>query len=108
MPKPEMIVYNNLIPFKGFCAINLFGVIFARKKYKPLPEKVIRHEEIHTAQMRELLYVGFYILYFLEWLGRLCEDNAYRNISFEREAYVNQNDANYLENRPKYHWRKYM
>lgn len=25
------VVYNNLIPFKGYKAINLFGIIFARK-----------------------------------------------------------------------------
>ena len=25
------IIYNNIIPFKGFKCINLFGVLFARK-----------------------------------------------------------------------------
>lgn len=25
------IIYNTFIPFKGFAAINLFGIIFARK-----------------------------------------------------------------------------
>lgn len=53
------IIYNKLIPFKGFAAINLFGVLFARKECKPLSERTINHEAIHTAQMRELLYVGF-------------------------------------------------
>lgn len=32
------VIYNNIIPFRGFTAINLFGFIFARKEYKPLPE----------------------------------------------------------------------
>ena len=29
---------------------------------------------------------------------------AYKNISFEREAYQNQNDLDYLSNRKHYSW----
>lgn len=64
------IVRNRWIPFKGFWAINLFGVIFVRKD---LPEEhlsdplwletIIRHERIHTRQMVELLVIPFYLLY---------------------------------------------
>lgn len=35
------IIYNNIIPFPGFAAINLFGVIFARKKYRPLSKTTV-------------------------------------------------------------------
>lgn len=102
------IVYNKWIPFKGFCAINLFGVIFARKECKVTP-RTINHEKIHTAQMRELGYIGFYVLYFLEWVYRLMVDTnrAYRAISFETEAYEHQYDYSYLESRKPYAmWRK--
>lgn len=102
------IVYNKFIPFKGFSAINLFGVIFARKECKVTP-RTINHEKIYTAQMRELGYIGFYVLYFLEWLYRLAVDTnrAYRAISFEVEAYEHQNDYKYLANRNAFaQWRK--
>lgn len=102
------IVYNRFIPFKGFGAINLFGVIFARKGYKVTP-RTINHEKIHTAQMRELGYIGFYVLYLLEWLVRLvvATKTAYRGISFEVEAYEYQYDYSYLESRKPYAmWRK--
>ena len=102
------IVYNKFIPFKGFCAINLFGVIFARKGCKVTP-RTINHEKIHAAQMRELGYIGFYVLYFLEWVYRLMVDTnrAYRAISFETEAYEHHNDCKYLESRKAYAmWRK--
>lgn len=102
------IIYNKFIPFKGFCAINLFGVIFARKGCKVTP-RTINHEKIHTAQMRELGYIGFYVLYFLEWIYRLMVDTnrAYRAISFEAEAYEHHNDYKYLERRKAYAmWRK--
>jgi hypothetical protein len=102
------IVYNKWIPFKGFCAINLFGVIFARKGCKVTP-RTINHEKIHTAQMRELGYIGFYVLDFLEWIYRLMVDTnrAYRAISYQTEAYEHQYDYKYLENRKPYAmWRK--
>lgn len=96
------IVRNHLIPFKGFVAINLFGVLFARHEAY-ISETVLNHEEIHTAQMKELGYVLFYVIYLIEWLIRLfLPGNAYRNISFEREAYENQHNKFYLECRKKF------
>lgn len=102
------LVYNKWIPFKGFRAINLFGVCFVREGYT-MPPHSINHEKIHTAQMRELWYIGFYILYLVEWIYRLVfhTRTAYRGISFEREAYNNQYNYGYLEYRSKYaQWRK--
>lgn len=46
------VIYNKFIPFKGFLAINILGVVFARKEYKPLKWQTLNHEAIHTAQMR--------------------------------------------------------
>lgn len=102
------LIYNKWIPFKGFRAINIFGVCFVREG-QAMPPHSINHEKIHTAQMRELWYIGFYILYFLEWLYRLCVDTkrAYRAISFEQEAYAHQRDYNYLNERKHFAmWRK--
>ena len=97
------IIYNKFIPFKGFLAINLFGVLFVRGTADDINERVLNHERIHTAQMKELWYVPFYIIYVLEWAVRLFKKgNAYRNISFEREAYENEKNMDYLKYRPKY------
>lgn len=101
------IIYNDIIPFKGFAAVNLFGVVFARKSERPLSATTLNHEAIHTEQMKELLYVGFYICYLVEWLVRLFRrGNAYRNISFEREAYACQHIFGYLQMRRRFEqWR---
>lgn len=97
------IVYNGVIPFKGFVAINLFGIVFARKEYRPLSGTTISHEAIHTEQMKDLLYVGFYFCYIVEWLVRLfMKGNAYRNISFEKEAYNYQHIPGYVRTRQKF------
>lgn len=93
------MIRNNLIPFKGFKAVNLFGVVFVRKECR-MSEVDLNHEAIHSVQMRELFYLFFYLWYVVEWLVRLCmPGNAYRNISFEREAYVNEGDLCYLQKR---------
>lgn len=102
------IVLNDLIPFKGFVAINLFGILFVRNEYaNKINDVILNHEAIHTAQMKELLWVPFYIIYFIEWLIRLfINDDAYRNISFEKEAYNNEKDLEYLSKRKSYSmWR---
>ena len=102
------IIRNKYIPFKGFRAINLFGVLFVRGNAR-ISERTIRHEAIHTAQMKEMLYIFFYLWYVVEWVIRLfMEGNAYRNISFENEAYTNEDNIIYLEGRKRFAWIKYI
>lgn len=100
-----MIIYNKIIPFKGYKAINLFGFIFARKELNNID---IQHELIHTAQMKELLFIGFYIWYLIEWLILLfkyCNFNkAYKNIRFEKEAYEHESTIAYLKERKHYNY----
>ena len=94
------VIINKWLPIKGFRCINLFGILFVREEYSELNKYTLNHEAIHTRQMKEMGYIPFYIIYVLEWLFRLCQrGDAYRNISFEREAYRHQYDLNYLEHR---------
>lgn len=103
------VVYNDWIPFSGFKAINLFGVLFVRNG-KTLSEKDLNHERIHTAQMKEMLYVFFYLWYFVEWIIKLFVygHKAYRNLSFEREAYYNDDYLEYLSTRDSFAWWEYL
>ena len=102
------IVRTSILPFRGFTAINLLGVLFVHPGVY-LSNEMMNHERIHSAQQREMLFIFFFMAYFVEWLVRLpMRGNAYRNISFEREAYANQRNMNYLRNRPLYSWRRYM
>ena len=105
------IKYSKIIPFKGFYAINLFGTYFIREEYKgeKIPKSTLNHEAIHTEQMKELGYIFFYILYFLEWVVRLFINGrwAYYKLSFEREAYENEKNYKYLNKRKPYSWFKY-
>lgn len=58
----KIVVYNNLIPFKGYAAMTVFPFIFARKKYKPLGKTTINHESIHLKQQIELLILPFFLM----------------------------------------------
>ena len=102
------IIRNKYIPFKGFLAINLFGILFVRGDAR-IDDITLNHEKIHTAQIKELWYIFFYLWYIIEWLIRLfMKGNAYRNISFEREAYNNENDLDYLKTRKRFAFLKYI
>lgn len=103
------ILYNRLIPVgKRYYAINLFGVLFAKG---PCNRTIITHEKIHTAQMKELGYLFFYLAYVVEWLIRVIQyrglHKGYLNISFEKEAYCNQSDSGYPGRRRHYSFVSY-
>lgn len=99
------VVYNRIIPFKGFKSINLFGLLFVRKECVMF-DVDYNHEAIHTVQMKEMLYVLFYLAYIVEWFYHFVKlrdsKEAYYRISFEREAYAHQSDMKYLKTRKLY------
>ena len=105
------IIYTKHFPPGNFHGINLFGIVFVQRRWgKFLPHEVT-HEMVHTYQQRELLFILFFLLYLLEYLVRLVQYRfntfeAYRNISFEREAYAHQGDLDYRHHRPFWAWRK--
>lgn len=130
------IVYNNIIPFKGFKAMAVWPFVFVRKSAR-ITTTDINHEKIHCAQQCEVtvttLILGiifalagvfcvwwvlvspiiYYVLYGLDFVIRLftCWMNghkAYRNIIFEQEAYVNQTNKEYLKKRKPFDYVKYI
>lgn len=105
------ILKCNHFPPRGFKAINLFEVLVVRKG-AVMRDWNYHHEIIHSAQMRELLYIFFYLWYGVEYLVRLIQYRnrkvAYKNVSFEREAYNKQTSYGYLDYRKHYSWIKYI
>ena len=123
------IIRNKYIPFPGYKAMNLFGVLFVRGNAK-IDDVTINHESIHSKQFIELMVLFavvtvfirwwmplfaplfFYVWYVLEWLIHLIRFRstykAYKNISFEREAYANEGDASYLNGRYWFNFLRYI
>ena len=127
------VVFNDLIPFKGFLAMCLWPFIFVRNAAASHYNLVANnHEHIHAEQQKEMLAVGLVLAaalsllgcdwwsllalplflwwYGVEWVFRLIQygdsHKAYRNISFEREAYANEKDMEYLSHRRHFAWIK--
>lgn len=54
-----IIIHTRHFPFGNYTTINLFGILFT--KNKKLSKRTINHERIHTKQMKEMLYIFFYL-----------------------------------------------
>ena len=84
-------------------AVTIFPFILVRGKGFSVDKYLINHERIHLSQALELLVLPFYIWYIIEFIVRYLYyidfDKAYKNISFEREAYTNDHNLSYLKNR---------
>ena len=123
------IIRNKYIPFGTFDAMNILGFLFV-KEDTILDDEIINHEAIHTVQQYEIMTASalvalvmsnifaswWYLLiviampiaiYLLAWVVELLlppYDSAYKDSPFEREAYRNQYDPEYLAKRPLFAW----
>ena len=98
-----IVLVNKFILARGFNGVSIWPFIILKNKQCKDDPVLINHEKIHLKQQAELLLVGFYLWYLIEYLIRILQYKnktlAYRNISFEREAYKNELDMSYLATR---------
>lgn len=127
-----IIVKNDMIPVGHFKAMNIWPFIFVQED-EPFNKVDERHEMIHGRQQEEMFFIGivlaamffflvewwslffipvFFYFYIIEWIVRLFiyrdKNKAYRTVSFEQEAYDNQEFPEYLEDRKAFAWIKYI
>jgi hypothetical protein len=106
-----LIVFKYLTP-RGFRGLTFYPFVFLADKNDKLDKVLINHEKIHIRQQLELLILPFYLWYCMEYLFRLFQykdrKKAYFKISFEREAYANEKDLNYLKKRFFWRFLKYI
>ncbi|MEZ4803637.1 MAG: hypothetical protein R2797_12770 [Gelidibacter sp.] len=107
-----MILVSKYMVPKGYTGITLFPFVFI--KHAQLKENAVflNHERIHLRQQMELLVVPFFVWYGVEFLIRYlrCRDwnLSYRSISFEHEAYANEECPDYLQKRTFWNFRQYL
>lgn len=106
-----IFISKYLIP-KGYTALTLFPFVFLKSKQLKSNYILINHEKIHLRQQLEMLIIPFYLIYVLEFIVRYFHyktwNVAYKNISFEREAYANELDLDYLKQRKFWSFLKYL
>ena len=96
-----IIIVNSRLLSKGVNGMTIAPFIIVRNERIKNNKRIINHEKIHIKQQIEMLWLPFFIWYGIEYLFK-----GYRNISFEREAYDNDDDLNYILSRKYYAWFK--
>ncbi|KLT68918.1 hypothetical protein [Flavobacterium sp. ABG] len=106
-----LIVAKYLIP-NGYRGMAVFPFVIVKYNLDKGNKVFLNHEKIHLRQQLEMLVIPFFVWYFLEYLVRLIQyknaEKAYRNISFEREAYANETDLRYLKTRSFFQFWNYL
>ncbi|MCF1422513.1 hypothetical protein [Mangrovimonas futianensis] len=106
-----IVISKKLIP-KGYSGLTIFPFIILKYPELRNDKVLLLHERIHKIQQLELFIIPFYVWYFLEFTIRFFKYRnkrlAYRNISFEREAYLNETDPDYLKSRSVWAFLKYI
>jgi len=106
------LFWTNLFSARKARAITIFPFIFVTSISDKTDQVLINHERIHLAQALELLILPFYLWYSIEFLIRFIRfrnfDKAYRNISFEKEAFRNETNLRYLKGRKVWSFWKYV
>ncbi|MEE1946380.1 hypothetical protein VRU48_14745 [Pedobacter sp. KR3-3] len=100
--RPWIVVWSKL-PASGMA---LFPFILVKNHALKTDRSLINHEQIHLRQQLELLVIPFYVFYLLNYLINLLRfrnhHQAYLQICFEREAFANELDFDYLKQRKLY------
>lgn len=129
------IIKNKFIPFGCYKTINLLGLVFTKSD---LSDEDKNHEGIHSVQMLECAIVlailmliiillfnisawwilisplAFYAWYGIEYLLirvlnlKDKQNDCYHDVSFEEEAYNNDDNLEYLETRKWFSWLGYI
>lgn len=101
-----IVVVIKYFTNKHYRGITIYPFIIFTQENDGTNLVLLNHEKIHIKQQLELLIIPFFIWYGLEFLIRYVKyrdwSMAYRNICFEREAYKNEKDLNYLKRRSFY------
>lgn len=104
--------WTRICSFGKAQAIVIFPFIFLAHPQLRQNTALIQHENIHWKQILELGILFFYIWYVLEFIVRYFQwrnwDQAYRAISFEKEAYTHEKTPNYLVQRKNWAFFKYV
>ncbi len=107
-----IVLVNRLFLRKGISGMALWPFILVRNPRLKNDPVFLNHEKIHLRQQLEMLILPFYLWYMIEFCLRYLKTGdrgvAYRTISFEREAYSNEKDLQYLHQRSFWKFFRYL
>jgi hypothetical protein len=106
-----IFISKHIVP-RGYSGITIWPFVFLKSNDFKENLVLINHEKIHLKQQLELFVIPFYIFYCIEFFIKLLKyknwHKAYKSISFEKEAYSNEFDLDYIKHRPFWCFLKYL
>ena len=100
------VILSYLAPIE-IGAITIGPLVFSRGE---MSDETKNHEAIHWQQYIDCGILGFIVLYYAfylwNWIKYRDGELAYFMIPFEKEAYDNDHNMNYLQERKRYAWLK--
>lgn len=107
-----ILVCHFLLKNTKINGITLYPFVLLKNSEDKKNLILLNHERIHLRQQLELLIVFFYFWYLAEYLYYLVKFTnssiAYHRISFEREAYQNETNLDYLIKRRMWRFLTYI
>lgn len=107
-----MLIFSKYLFFSTFNALAIWPFIILKEKDLKNDYNLINHENIHLQQQKEMLWLPFFLFYVVEYLIKLMiykkPKLAYFNLSFEREAYRNEQNLTYLRHRKFWNFLNYL
>jgi hypothetical protein len=113
-----VVEHSSLVKMLGLKGLAIYPVVFVEANAltkKGNSTVILRHETIHLRQQKECFILPFYVFYLVEEAVRAIIlkqgwEQAYLQISFEREAYTYEAKRSYLKNnnRKPFAWMKYI
>ncbi|MEP7264163.1 MAG: hypothetical protein ABI772_06690 [Bacteroidota bacterium] len=102
-----MLIFS-ILPYDG---MTLFPFILLKHRKYESDKVLLNHEHIHLIQQKELLILPFYFFYSVNYFVNLIRfrnhHKAYTNIIFEKEAYANEKNKDYIITRKPWSFLKY-
>lgn len=106
-----ILVFKHFF-YKNYVGLTFWPFIFLKHNDLKKDIYLVNHEKIHLEQQKELLILLFYVFYISEWLIKSVyyfdSYKAYKNVSFEREAYLHEKNLDYIKNRKVFSFIKYL
>lgn len=103
-----IIIYRKL----KYSGMALWPFIVLRERRLETNAELINHERIHHRQQLEMFLLPFYIIYSIHYLMNLYKyrsgHKAYLNVVFEIEAYDQEKNFRYLDERKPFAWIDYL
>lgn len=98
-----ILIVNKYLLGKRFKGVSLWPFVILKNHELKDDDYFINHEKIHLRQQLEMLILPFLFWYLIEYIIRYFQYRdsflAYKNISFEREAYSQEMKQDYLQER---------